>query len=100
MCLDKEQQLNALKALDAWPALLSAQNDPFLDQPMPFLGGQKARQLWKVAAQKAPMIVVHKLDPVASDIVNAELEQVLEKDKAIDEALKDAADQIQRRIRK
>ena len=44
MCFDKEQQLNALKALDAWPALLSAQEDPFLDQPMPFLGGQKARR--------------------------------------------------------
>lgn len=100
MCLDKEQQLNALKALDAWPALLTAQDDKFLDQPMPFLGGQAARKLWKVAAAKAPAIVVNKLDPVAADVVNAELEQVLEKDKAIDQALKDAAEQIKRRIRK
>lgn len=100
MCFDKEQQLNALKSLDAWPALIAAQNDPFLDQPMPFLGGQKARQLWKVAAAKAPAIVVNKLDPVAADVVNAELEQVLEKDKPIDQALKDAQQQIERRIRK
>jgi multiple sugar transport system substrate-binding protein len=100
MCFDKEQQLNALKSLDAWPALIAAQDDPFLDQPMPFLGGQKARQLWKVAAAKAPGISVNKLDPVATDIVNAELEQVLEKDKAIDKALQDAQAQIERRIRK
>jgi multiple sugar transport system substrate-binding protein len=100
MCFDKAQQLNALKALDAWPALIAAQSDPFLDQPMPFLGGQKARQLWKVAAAKAPAIVVNKLDPVASDVVNAELEQVLEKDKPIDQALADAQAQIERRIRK
>src|SRR5512138_2359595 len=100
MCFDKEQQLNALKSLDAWPALIAAQNDPFLDQPMPFLGGQKARQLWKVAAAKAPAIVVNKLDPVAADVVNAELEQVLEKDKPIDQALADAQQQIERRIRK
>lgn len=100
MCFDKDQQLNALKSLDAWPALLDAQNDPFLDQPMPFLGGQKARQLWKVAAEKAPGIVVNKLDPVATDIVNAELEQVLEKNKDIKQALADAQQQIQRRIRK
>ncbi len=100
MCFDKEQQLNALKALDAWPALISAQNDPFLDQPMPFLGGQKARQLWKVAAAKAPAITVHKLDPVATDIVNAELEQVLEKNKDIGQALADAQQQIERRIRR
>ncbi len=99
MCFDKEQQLNALKSLDAWPALLAAQNDPFIHQPMPFLGGQKARELWKVAAEKAPAIAVNKLDPVAADVVNAELEQVLEKDKPIDQALKDAQQQIERRIR-
>lgn len=100
MCFDKEQQLNALKSLDAWPALITAQDDPFLDQPMPYLGGQKARQLWKVAAAKAPGIAVNKLDPVATDVVNAELEQVLEKDKPIADALKDAQAQIERRIRK
>ncbi len=99
MCFDKEQQLNALKSLDAWPALVAAQNDPFIDQPMPFLGGQKARQLWKVAAARAPAIVVNKLDPVAADVVNAELEQVLEREKPIDRALDDAQQQIERRIR-
>ena len=67
---------------------------------MPFLGGQKARLLWKVAAAKAPGIAVNKLDPVANDIVNAELEQVLEKDKDIKQALADAQQQIERRIRK
>jgi multiple sugar transport system substrate-binding protein len=100
MCFDKDQQLTALKALDAWPALKSAQDDPFLDQPMPFLGGQKARQLWKVSAAKIPGISVNKLDSVAQDIVNTELEQVLEKDKDIKQALADAESQIKRRIRK
>jgi multiple sugar transport system substrate-binding protein len=100
MCFDKDQQLLALKALDAWPALKAAQNDPFLDQPMPFLGGQKARQLWKVSASKIPGIAVNKLDSVAQDIINTELEQVLEKDKDIKQALSDAKAQIQRRVRK
>ena len=100
MCFDKDQQLTALKALDAWPALKAAQDDPFLEQPMPFLGGQKARQLWKVSAAKIPGISVNKLDSVANDIVNTELEQVLEKDKDIKQALADAKAQIERRIRK
>jgi multiple sugar transport system substrate-binding protein len=100
MCFDKDQQILALKALDAWPALISVQNDPFIHQPQPFLGGQKARELWKVAAEKAPGIAVNKLDSIAEEIVNAELEQVLEKDKDIDTALADAEKQIQRRIRK
>ena len=100
MTTDKEQQLNALKSLDAWPALIAAQDDPFIHQPMPFLGGQKARELWKVAADRAPGIPVNKLDSIAESIVNAELEQVLEKDKDIGTALADAEKQIQRRIRK
>jgi len=100
MCFNKEQQINAFKSLDAYPALIEAGNDSFIDQPMPFLGGQKARQLWKVAAAKTPGIAVNKLDSVASDVVGAELEQVLEKDKDIKQALADAKSQIERRVRR
>jgi multiple sugar transport system substrate-binding protein len=100
MCFDVEQQLNAWRSLDAWPALATAQDDPFVDEPMPFLGGQKARQLWKISAAKIPGVAVHRLDPVASDIVGAELKEVLENDKPIERALADARRQIERRLEK
>ncbi len=100
MALNKDMQIEAFRKLDAFPALIDAQNDPFLTQPIEFLGNQKARQLWKVAADKIPAVAVDKFDPIANDIVNAELEKVLEQDKDIKTALADAKSQIERRVRR
>lgn len=100
MTLDKDQQLRAFRGLDAFPALIAAQDDPFVDQPIAFLGDQKARQLWKVAASKIPATAVNRHDATANDIVNAELTNVLEKDKDIKAALADAKKQIERRVRR
>lgn len=100
MTLDKDQQLRAFRALDAFPALVAAQDDPFVDQPIAFLGDQKARQLWKVSAGKIPAVAVNRHDATANDIVNAELTNVLEKGKDIKTALADAKKQIERRVRR
>jgi multiple sugar transport system substrate-binding protein len=100
MALDKDQQLRAFRGLDAFPALITAQDDPFVDQPIPFLGDQKARQLWKEAASRIPATAVSRHDATANDIVNAELTNVLEKNKDIKTALADAKKQIERRMRR
>lgn len=100
MTTNKEMQLAAFKQLDAFPALIEAGKDPFVDQPIEFLGGQKARQIWRVAAANIPAIAVNKLDPIAAEIVAAELDKVLETNKSIKTALADAQRQIERRIRK
>ena len=44
LTLDPTRQLAALKTQDAFPALLAAQDDPFIDQPQDFLGGERARR--------------------------------------------------------
>ena len=100
MTLSKEMQLEAFRKLDAFPALIEAQNDPFLEQPIEFLGDQKARQVWKVSADKIPAVAVDKFDGTAQDIVNAELDKVLEQNKDIPTALADAQAQIEKRVRR
>jgi multiple sugar transport system substrate-binding protein len=100
MTTNKEMQLAAFKELNAYPALLEAGKDTFIDQPVAFLGGQKARQIWRVAAEKIPAIEVNKLDPVAGEILAAELDKVLETNKDIKTALEDAQKQAERRIRR
>jgi multiple sugar transport system substrate-binding protein len=100
MTTSKEMQLAAYKELDAYPALIEAGKDSFADQPIEFLGGQKARLLWRTAAAKIPAINVNKLDPIADEIVAGELDKVLEANKDIKTALADAQKQIERRIRK
>jgi multiple sugar transport system substrate-binding protein len=100
MTLNREVQLNAFKAQDAFPALLDAHTDPFYEQPIEFLGGQKARLLWREAALKINAIDVHKLDPIADEIINTELDKVLDQGKDIASALADARRLLERRVRR
>ncbi|WP_137936479.1 extracellular solute-binding protein [Chitinivorax sp. B] len=100
MTTDKEQQLSAFRTVDAFPALLEAQTDPFIDQPIDYLGGQKARRQWLETARRIPAVDVDKFDPVANEIVNTELEKVLEQGKDIKTALTDAKNLIERRVRR
>jgi multiple sugar transport system substrate-binding protein len=100
MTTNKEMQLAAFRDLNAFPSLLEAMKDPFIDRPMPFLGDQKARQMWRTVAEKIPQIDVNKLDPVAEEILAAELDKVLETNKDIQTALSDAQKQVERRVRR
>jgi multiple sugar transport system substrate-binding protein len=100
LCLDRTQQLEAFHRLDAFPALLEAQQDAYLAQPIAYLGGQAARLDWRASSQRIPALHVDRYDQVANDIVNAELDQVLEHDKPIPQALADARLAIERRARR
>ena len=100
LTLNKDMQIEAFRKLDAFPALLEAQNDSFLNEPIEYLGGQTARQQWKQAADQIKAAAVNKLDPIAREVVNAELEKVLEQGKDVKTALADAQAQITRRVRR
>jgi len=100
MTLTPELQLAAFKAQDAFPALLEVHNDAFFEQPIEFLGGQKARLLWRDAARKITAVEVHKLDPIADEIINTELDKVLDQGKDVGTALADAKALIERRAKR
>lgn len=90
LTLSPQRQFEAFKSQDAFPALLAAQQGDFFDQPLPFLGGQKARQLWRDAARRIPVVKMHKQQKFADEVINAELDNVLEYGKPIPKALQDA----------
>lgn len=98
MTLNPQTQLQAFKAQDAFPALVDVHQDAFFDQPIEFLGGQKARLLWRETSRKINPVAVHKLDPVADEIVNTELDKVLDQGKDIASALADAKRLLERRV--
>ncbi|HUG23441.1 ABC transporter substrate-binding protein [Piscinibacter sp.] len=100
MTLNKDVQLAAFKAEDAFPALLEAQNDPFYEQGVEFFGGQKTRLLWRNAVPKIPAVEVAKHDSVAEEVIATELDKVLEQGKDIKTALADAKALIERRARR
>lgn len=90
LTMDRQRQLDAFRTQDAFPALLAAQEDAFFDQPVPFLGGQHARVLWREAARRIPVVKMHKQHKFADEVIDAELDNVLEYGKPIPKALEDA----------
>jgi multiple sugar transport system substrate-binding protein len=100
LTLDESTQLDSLRVLDSFPALASAHAAPMMDESLPFLGGQKARLLWRDIAAKVPAVPVNKHDALATDVIRDEFENVLTQGKAIPAALADAKALIERRARR
>ena len=90
LTLNREMQLAAFKAEDAFPALVTTYDDPFFDQPIAFLGGERARVLWREAARHIKAVAVHKQDAFAGEVIDTELDKVLDGGKDIALALADA----------
>lgn len=97
LTLDRERQLAAFKAEDAFPALVTTYDDPFFEQPIAFLGGERARVLWRDAARQIKAVAVHKQDAFAGEVIDTELDKVLDHGKDIPVALADAARLLARR---
>lgn len=100
LTMDRAQQIASFKGNGAFPSLKSAWNDSSFNEPVEFLGGQKARLLWKSAAQKIKPLDVNKYDSVAETIVTTQLTSVLDEGKDIKQALTDARAEIEKRARR
>lgn len=97
MTLSAEVQASAFKRFDAFPALRATHQDAFFDEPVPFLGGQRARLLWREAASRIQATPVHKQNNFAEEVVATELDNVLDRGKSIAKALADAQQLLLRR---
>jgi multiple sugar transport system substrate-binding protein len=100
MTLDRNVQISAFKAQDAFPALLETHSDAFFDQPIEFLGGQKARLVWRDATKQIKAVSVNELDSFAEEVVNTELDKVLDQGKEVSVALADAQKLLERRAKR
>jgi multiple sugar transport system substrate-binding protein len=93
-------QIDSLRDLGAFPVLLSTYGDAAFDEPLDFLAGQKARQLFAEVAKKVPAVTPMKGDLIAEDVVmNGALAEVLNDGKDINQALKDAERLLKRRVK-
>ena len=100
MTTRKDVQIESLRVMDAFPALLAAQDDPLMGQPIDYLGGQPARLLWRDIARQVPPVPVNKDDALATSVIRDEFEQVLSEGKPIPQALADARTLLERRTRR
>jgi multiple sugar transport system substrate-binding protein len=100
MTLNRDLQLSAFKSQDAFPALLETYNDAFFEQPIAFLGEQKARLGWRDATKRIVAVSVHKQDAFADEVINTELDKVLDRGKEISVALADAQRLLEKRAKR
>lgn len=100
MTLDPARQLQAFKDYDAFPALRDVHDDPFFSEPVDFLGGQRARLLWRDDALRITALPVHKQNKFAEEVVQTELDKVLRGHKTIKAALADAEQLLLRRAKR
>ncbi len=97
MTMNRAVQTDVFKGTGAFPALNSAWTDKSFNDPVDFLGGQKARLLWKGVAQKIKPIDVNKFDSVAETIVQTALTKVLDEGGDIKAELTNAKAEIEKR---
>ncbi len=100
LTLEPALQLQAFRDQDAFPALVQTHDDPFFAEPLPFLGGQPARSLWRDSARRIAAMPLHRQNGFAEEVVATELDNVLERGKAIAQALADAQRLLERRARR
>jgi len=100
MTTTREIQLLGMTEVNAFPALIEAQDDPFFEEEIAYLGNQKARIQWKEASVKIPTVAMDRYDEAARQIVDDALEKVLEHDADINTVLAEAEKQIKRKARR
>ena len=100
MTVDRQTQLDGLRRFGIFPALVAAQRDATVDQPVAFFGGETAGSLWRETAAGVPPMPADKYDAMALEAVRAEYRNVIGSGKEIHAALADAKSLIERRARR
>ena len=72
----------------------------FSQKKLPFFGNQAPRILWRDIAAQIPYIPVDQYDPIAEEIVNVALDDVLNGGVSVSQALAQAHRLIKRRARR
>jgi len=96
--LDIETTVELNKTWWATPAYLPAQKDPFFHQTSEFYGGQYVRELEFEIQENAKMPHYTANNVEASSYIMAELMKAIEGQKTVEQAIRDAATTIRRKI--
>jgi multiple sugar transport system substrate-binding protein len=99
-CLAPTPAVAAYRATGAVPALLEGARDPALDEPVPFLGGQVVGPALRETVGRLTPVPVARLDVLAADAFNLELDHVIQEGKDVQAAISDARAEIEKRARR
>lgn len=87
-------QLITFKTIDAFPALTTVYNDPVMNEPVEYFGGQKVRLIYADVARNIPAMTVSEYDAIINAIFGNAVTDVLVNGKTPEEAYKKALNDI------
>jgi multiple sugar transport system substrate-binding protein len=94
LCTSPEAQLLTFRTTDAFPALTTVFNDPVMDEPVEFYGGQKVRQIYQDIGKNIPTQNVSEHDAIALDIFNKAINAVVTDGVPVEEAYSEAKKEL------
>jgi cellobiose transport system substrate-binding protein len=77
LCTSPNAQITTFETIDAFPALTTVFDDPVMNEPVEFFGGQKVRQLYAEVASEIPNASVSEYDAAVLSIFGNALTDVL-----------------------
>ena len=100
LTVERQAQIDGMTTIGTFPANLTAHDADEIHAEVPYLAGQKARELFAEVAAKVPAVAPREGDLIAEDAVFAgALAEVLNDGKDIAQALADAEALVLRRLR-
>ena len=99
LTVERQAQIDGMTTIGTFPANVLAHDAAEIHEEVPYLAGQKARELFAEVAAKVPAVAPREGDLIAEDAVFAgALAEVLNDGKDIAQALADAEALVMRRL--
>ena len=83
-------QLTTFEAIDAYPALTTVYDDPIMNEPVDYFGGQRVRQLYAEVAQEIPNASVSEYDAAVLAVFGNAITDVLVNDVSVEDSYQNA----------
>lgn len=94
LCTSPDAQLSTFRQIDAYPALTTVYDDPVMNEPVDYFGGQKVRLIYADIARNIPSAAVSEYDAAVLALFSNAITDVLVNEVEIETAYQNALMEI------
>lgn len=94
LCTEPQAQLNTFREIDAFPALTTVYDDPVMNEPVDYFGGQRVRLIYADIARNIPSAEVSEYDAAVLALFSNAITDVLVNDVEVEDAYQNALMEI------
>lgn len=95
---NQEIQMELFRKANVFPAWIPVWDNAEFNEPIPYLGNQDARKIWKDIAGKIPPVYINEKDAVAQNILAANISEVVLSNRNVDDAIKQAQKELEQQL--